>query len=602
LTTLTERSSDRLARRLLLVAAVLSLWAAAINRTGGFFLDFGIFHFSARGIRNPLIGAALCIVSAWAIGPPGRRWRSLAENWASLGHAVDAAIVSRDSRVVRRATDCLVAAIGIAVIVIGVRIGALVAGGSDSYGYVSQARLWATGTLRVPLPLDGDLPDNLEYHAFTPLGYRLANDGRSSVPTYAPGFPMLMAVFEWVGGPEAGFYVMPILAGVTVWATYLLGIVVAGRTVGLLAALLMATSPPFLFQLTHAPMSDIVAAGWWTLTLVLLQGPSRASSLLMGLCAAAAILTRPNLVALAMVPAVALLWDVVATRGARRQSNVRLALYCIGPAVAGLFIAWLNTYWYGSATTSGYGALGGELFQWAFVQQNLNNYSRSLVAAQTPAIIAAVAGPWLVWRYRSAAGATPVSQSVLVAYVLFVIVMYLCYAAYLPMEAWWGLRFFLPAFPVVMVFMSAALIRGAALLPVPRVVWPLIIVTLIFSQTHLFIRDTYALDSRGEWRFANIGRYVAETLPARAVVFTVLHAGSVSYYSGRIAVRFDAVQPAHFKAIVEEFQRRGYAVYILLDEFEREQFTQQFGAATNWGRLDARAAQLVPYVKLYEVF
>jgi hypothetical protein len=599
---LTERSSERLSQRLLLVAAVLALWAAAVSRTGGFVLEFGIVHFSARGIRNPLIGIALCVIAAWAVGPPGKRWRSLAENWARLGRVVDAAVLSRDSHLVRRLADGLAVAISVAVIVIGVRMGALVAGGSDSYGYVSQARLWATGTLRIQPPIDGDLPANLEYHAFTPFGYRLGTDGRTSVPTYAPGFPMLMAVFERLGGPDAAFYVMPILAGVTVCATYLLGIVIAGRTVGLLAALLMATSPPFLFQLTHAPMSDIVAAGWWTLALVLLPRPSLASTLLMGLCAAAAILTRPNLVALAIVPAVALLWDVVATRGAVRHASMRLVLYPIGPALAGVFIAWLNSYWYGSATTSGYGVLGGELFQWAFVPQNLINYSRSLVATQTPAIIAAVAGPWLVWRYRSAAGATAVSQPVLVAYALFVVVIYLCYAAYLPMEAWWGLRFFLPAFPVVMVFMSAALVRGSALLPVPRVVWPLIIVALVFSETQRFIRDTYVLDSKGEWRFANIGRYIADTLPARAVLFSVLHSGSASYYSGRITVRFDAVPPEQFKAVAGEFQRRGYAAYILLDEFERHEFTEKFGEADNWGELDARAAKLVPYVKLYQVY
>jgi hypothetical protein len=599
---LTERSSERFSRQLLLVAAVLALWTAAVSRTGGFALEFGFFHFSARGLRNPLIAIALCVAAAWWIGPPGKRWRSLAENWTRLGRAVDAAILSRDSRLVRRATDWLAVALSVAVIVIGVRMGALVAGGSDSYGYVSQARLWATGTLRVQPPLDGDLPDGLEYHSFTPLGYRLATDGRSSVPTYAPGFPMLMAVFEWLGGPNAGFYVMPMLGGVTVWATYLLGIVVAGRTVGLLAALLMATSPPFLFQLTRAPMSDIVAACWWTLALVLLPRPSRASSFLTGVCAAIAILTRPNLVALAIVPAVALLWDIVRTRGAGRHPIVRLALYCLGPALAGVFIAWLNTYWYGSATSSGYGVLADELFQWGFLQPNLINYSRSLIATHTPAIIVAAAGPWLVWRYRSAAGAPALSQPVLVAYVLFLVVIYLCYAVYLPMEAWWGLRFFLPAFPVLMVFMSAALVRGAALLPVPRIVWPLLAVTLIFSETHQFIRDMYVLDSTGEWRFATIGRYIGETAPARAVVFTVLHSGSASYYSGRMTVRFDAILPEHFKAVTGEFQRRGYAAYILLDEFEKEEFTTKFGAADNWGRLDERAAKLVPYVKLYQVY
>jgi hypothetical protein len=178
----------------------------------------------------------------------------------------------------------------------------------------------------------------------------------------------------------------------------------------------------------------------------------------------------------------------------------------------------------------------------------------------------------------------------------------LCYAVYLPMEAWWGLRFFLPAFPVLLVFMSAALVRGAALLPVPRIVWPLIIVTLILSQTYRFIQDQFVLDSSGEWRFANIGRYIAETTPARAVVFSVLHSGSASYYSGRMTVRFDAVLPENFKAVAEEFQRRGYAAYILLDEFEKEEFTTKFGDTENWGKLDERAAKLVPYVKLYQVY
>ena len=45
---------------------------------------------------------------------------------------------------------------------------------------------------------------------------------------YAPGLPMQMALFESLGGRDAVFYVMPLLAGVAVWATYALGRVPAG--------------------------------------------------------------------------------------------------------------------------------------------------------------------------------------------------------------------------------------------------------------------------------------------------------------------------------------------------------------------------------------
>ena len=60
---------------------------------------------------------------------------------------------------------------------------------------------------------------------------------------------MVMAVFERVAGSGAVFYVVPLLGGAAVWATYLMGAVTAGPAVGLAAAVLLATSPVFLYQL-----------------------------------------------------------------------------------------------------------------------------------------------------------------------------------------------------------------------------------------------------------------------------------------------------------------------------------------------------------------
>jgi hypothetical protein len=451
--------------------------------------------------------------------------------------------------------------------------------------------MWATGTLRVQPPFGDEQPAGLSNYAFTPLGYRLAPDERTIVPTYAPGFPMLASVFERAGGADAVFYVMPLMAGITVLGTYLLGIAVSGRSVGVLAALLMALSPAFLFQLTHAPMSDIVAAGWWTLALVLLPRTrvSSTSSLVMGLCAGAAILTRPNLVPMAIVPGGWLLWDVV-KNPVRRQPIVRLLLYGIGPVAAGLVVAGLNRYWYGSATASGYGALAGELFQWGFLWPNIVNYSRSIIQTQTPAIVLALLAPLFV------------RNPLVTTYALFVGVMYLCYAVYLPMEAWWGLRFFLPVFPIVLVFLGVTIVHGTRLIPLgPHVLLPVIIAVLIVAQMRAFIRDTNVLDSTGEQRFAQIGRYIADALPTDAVVFAVMHSGSVKFYSGRVTVRFDALQPGRFTTVAREFQRRGHPVFILLDTFEGEYFTQRFGAVDRLGTLDSRAAKLVPNVALYQV-
>ena len=131
----------------------------------------------------------------------------------------------------------------------------------------------------------------------------------------------------------------------------------------------------------------------------------------------------------------------------------RLVLYAIGPVSASLFIAGLNRYLYGSVAESGYGALAGELFRWSYFWPNIVNYSRSLLTTQTPGVVLALAGPVLAW--------SPLA----LAYVLFVVVIYLCYAVYLPMEVWWGLRFFLPVFPIMFVFLSVAVVRLPAYLP-----------------------------------------------------------------------------------------------------------------------------------------
>lgn len=95
-----------------------------------------------------------------------------------------------------------------------------------------------------------------------PIGYRLGTYGASLVPTYSPGFPMQMGLMERLGPQGSMFFVMPVLGAVAVWATYLLGTIVAGRLAGMIAALFLATSPAFVMQLTHMPMSDIPAMAW----------------------------------------------------------------------------------------------------------------------------------------------------------------------------------------------------------------------------------------------------------------------------------------------------------------------------------------------------
>src|SRR5262249_794882 len=188
-----------------------------------------------------------------------------------------------------------------AVLAAGLRWGAMVAGGADSYGYISQAALWHRGLPIVRQDVVGASPWPDPAETWAPLGYRPSPHERGAiVPIYPPGLPLLMALFQTIGGFCAAFLVVPISGALTVWLTFVLGRRVVGAAgVALWSAVLVSTSPVFLYQLMNA-MSDVPVTAFWSLALVLaIIGRPLAS----GLAASIAIAIRPNLVVLAPVPA-----------------------------------------------------------------------------------------------------------------------------------------------------------------------------------------------------------------------------------------------------------------------------------------------------------
>ena len=72
-----------------------------------------------------------------------------------------------------------------------------------------------------------------------------------------------MALALAVFGACGPFLVSPVFAALFVWLTFRLGTRAGGPTAGLVAALLVSTSPVVLFQ-TVWPMSDVPAAAVWT--------------------------------------------------------------------------------------------------------------------------------------------------------------------------------------------------------------------------------------------------------------------------------------------------------------------------------------------------
>jgi hypothetical protein len=596
--------SSQVRRCLLAIAALtLSLGLALLAGWKGLLCGWGDLRISLRAPGNPLVVALASTLVAWSLAPKGRRRQALADDARALWRGLRTPVVAASQRAepVRTKSAAAIAAIvAILAVVVAFREGAPVAGGSDSYGYVSQAHLWATGKLRVEPPLLDLLDPVLPSRALAPLGYVIARDAPVLVPTYSPGLPMVMAVFERLAGARAVFWVVPLLGGVAVWATYLLGRHVMGPLAGALAAVLVATSPAFLFQLTGAPMSDLAAAAWWTLALALLFSPARFSALGSGLAAAVAILTRPNLVPVAIVPGLYLLIEAIRERlgssPERRQAALgerdrsrptaapRLLGYVVGVVPGCLAVAAVNTHLYGSPLASGYDVKG--LFGLEHALPNLARYPVLATEMHTPLIWLGVVAPMLAFGWGREASSIADRRRLWVL-LWFVVAVFACYLFYPGFDAHWRLRFLLPAVPALLVSTAAALVALARRLP-PR--WSTAVAAVVAAVVAwhgvTYARERAAFDTEGEFRYEIIGDYIARELPQRAVLFAMQHSGSVRYYSGRPMVRYDQVPKRRLDRVIALLRRNGYASYLVLDGWEEKDFRKRFGYRSSFGHLD----------------
>ena len=136
----------------------------------------------------------------------------------------------------------LAVAAGVLSAVFGVKT----AGGSDHFGYVSQAYLWSQGSVIVsipPLDLPG-VPD--ADRVLMASGYTVGPEPHTQVPAYPPGLPLLMAGALLVFGTWGPFLIVPLAVAAAILGTFALGRRVDSTRTGLTAAALLTCSPAFI--------------------------------------------------------------------------------------------------------------------------------------------------------------------------------------------------------------------------------------------------------------------------------------------------------------------------------------------------------------------
>lgn len=465
------------------------------------------------------------------------------------------------------------AALALAAAVLGLRFGTFAASGADSYGYVSQADLWLEGRLIIDEPLADQAEWRNANWTLTPFGYRPGDDRGTMVPTYAPGLPMVMAVFKAVAGPEAVFYVVPLLGALAVWLTFVLGARLGGPHAGLLAAAALLVSPPFLFQLMW-PMSDVPAMAWWLVALMLAIRGTTVSLVAAGLAAALATLTRPNLVVLA----IPILVFAIGRPGVMRERLRRGAAFLLAVAPGPIAIAAIDQHLYGSPFASGYGTFS-TIYARGYLLPNLVNYSTWLLQTETPFIALALAAPWLLERHGRAA-ARPIARLGLGV----ALVVALSYLWYTPFDHWTFLRFLLPAYPPLVALAASAFVLVRPRPGRPRAAAVAALIVLLAGWGLWMGRSAFHVRAE-ESRYIAAGRFARE-LPANAVILCNQHSGSLRYYANRITMRFEWLDPDMYAQALDEVQRLGRPMYVVLDDWERDLFRQRYAGVADLSWLD----------------
>jgi 4-amino-4-deoxy-L-arabinose transferase-like glycosyltransferase len=472
----------------------------------------------------------------------------------------------------------LAAALALATALLGMQFGTFTAGGADSFGYVSQADLWLQRTLIIDSPLADEAPWRHAVWPLTPLGYRPGDRRGTMVPVYSPGLPLVMAAFKALAGSNAVYFVVPLCGAIAIWLTFIFGRQIGTSASGLLAAVALIASPPFLYQLMW-PMSDVPVTMWWLLAIVLAMRQSTVAAGGAGLAVAMAVLTRPNLVFLALPVLAFILMSRSSWVHRLRAAGVFTLATLPGP----LAVAAINRHLYESPFASGYGTFD-TIYSREHLVPNLVNYGTWLVQT-TPFILLAFAVP-LIWRSDRS------KRAVYALTIAFSAVLFGCYAFYTPYDHWNFLRFLLPAFPLLLARAAAScellLTRARA----PRYGGMAVIALLLVAWGGWAGRTAFDVKEH-EARYKTAGRF-ATGLPDNAVILANLHSGSLRYYANRLTIRTEWLYPDVYGEALQYLQGLDRPVFAVLDEAEREPFRRRYGAHGDVSWLDREPIVVAP--------
>ncbi len=150
----------------------------------------------------------------------------------------------------------------------------------------------------------------------------------------------------------------------------------------------------------------------------------------------------------------------------------------------------------------------------------------------------------------------------------------LCFfAAYRFDDAWWYLRFLVPAFPAVVLVEAGFFVRLAKAAKFPRLrraATVLLVCGLALGEWLYGSQKRIYTLKDNEQRYPNAARLAASVVRPPAVVLSMQHSGSLRYFSGLATARYDTTTPETLAAALVGVSARGGRAYLVADDWELE--------------------------------
>ena len=329
---------------------------------------------------------------------------------------------------------------------------------------------------------------------------------------------------------------------------------------------LLWACPLFVFSALQ-PMSDLAALAWSLTTLfcALRARDNWQWALGAGASLGIAVLVRPTSLLLVLPVAIAVGW--------RPRSWLALGF---GGVPAAAFLFFYNWRVYGAPLTTGYGDVRGS-FSVDYAFHNFAHFARWIPALLSPLVLLALVTPFIAVGRRRGSLA-------LGAWLVGLIGFYGFY--FHSGEAWWYLRFILPAFPALILLALLVLERAGEALAWRRrviaVMGAALALALVLPWKQVPPSEVLNIEP-GERSYPDSARWAQQNLPPNAAVFCMQVSGAFFYNTDFLLVRWDQSPPAEMAQLLPALAHAQRPIYAALFAFETTEALGRIGGP--WTKL-----------------